>query len=433
MDPPIIGLLGLLVLFLLLAFGVPIAWSLGIAGFLGLLALWPIDVALSSLFQLAWGKAGSYSLCVIPMFIFMGVLAFEAGVAANVYEVGFKWFGRLPGGLAITTVFACASFAAVTGSSIAAAATIGKVAIPEMRRYGYDTKLAVGSVAASGTLGVLIPPSIILVVYGILTELSIGKLLIAGILPGLLSALIYMGMIVIRVKLNPSLGAPARPFSWGERLRCLSKMFGVLFIFVIVIGGIYLGITTPTESGALGCLLAAILLLIKAKDRGKAFLRAIWETVNTIGMIFAIIIGVTFFVAFISLSRIPTIAAGFLVALPLPNLAILLLLLLLFIPLGMFLDPLGIIFITMPIVFPAILALGYDGIWFGIIVTKLIEVGLITPPVGLNVFVIKGVAPDVELEDIYRGITWFLVMDILTIAILVAFPQISLWLPSTMY
>ena len=430
MDVTVIGIGGIILLLVFLTMRVPIAWSLGIVGFIGLLFLLPRDAALSSLFEIVWGKIDSYGLSVVPMFVFMGMLAMESGVGADIYDACNKWIGYLPGGLALTTVAASGCFAAVSGSSIAAVATIGRVAIPEMEKYHYDPQLAVGSVAAAGTLGVLIPPSIILVVYGILTELSIGQLLLAGIIPGIITMLLYGMMIVVRILINPDLAARVEPFTWAEKLRSLPKVLPVIILFLAVLGSLYLGIATPTESAAVGCLISFILLLFKTKNRRDAFFKAIWGTVETVGMIFAIIVCVAIFVVFINLSQIPSLAAESVISLPWPSYLILVFILLLYIPLGMFLDPLGILFITMPIIFPAVMALGYDGIWFGVIVTKLIEVGLVTPPLGLNVFVAKSVAPNMEVWDIFKGIGWFVLMDIVTIVILVLWPQLVTWLPA---
>lgn len=433
MSPVIAGAIGIILLLLLLLASVPIAWALGISGFVGLLLLLTTGAALDSLFQLPWGYMASYHLSVIPLFIFMGCLAFEGGIGRDVFSVGYKWFGRLPGGLAVATAAAAAMFAAVTGSSPAAAATVGKVAIPEMQKYGYDDKLSCGAVAACGTLGIMIPPSIILVCYGVVTEQSIGFLLIAGFIPGILSAIIYGIMIVTRVRLNPSIAPPAPGVSWGERLVGVAQLWPVFLLFVTVIGGIYLGVFTPTEAASAGSLIALVLMLFRTKQRGKAFWAALRETVKLTGMIFAILVGVAVFSACLTLSTLPSGFAEFLVNLPLPRMVVLWLIMLMYIPLGMFINPTGIIFITMPVIFPAVMELGFDGIWFGIIVTKLIEIALITPPVGINVFVVRGIAPPhVRLEDIFKGIAWFFVMDVVTLAILVAFPQISLWLPSTM-
>lgn len=431
-DPLTVGVMCIVALLVFLALRLPIAWSLGIAGLIGLLLLMPAHSAFAFAYQKSWEKMASYMLSVIPMFIFMGMLAFEAGIGRDAYEVSHKWLGWLPGGLAIATTMTAAVFAACSGSSTATCATIGKVSIPEMRKYGYDVKLATGCVAASGTLGILIPPSIILVVYGVITEQSIGKLFIAGILPGILSAIIYALMVIVRVKLNPSLAPAVGKVTWGERMRSMPKLWSIVILFLIVLGGIYMGVFTPTEAAAMACVAAILLLIIKSNHRVRSFWVALRETVSTVGMIFAILLGVSVFGVMLSLSTIPATVATFLINLPLPTYAVLGLILLLYIPLGMFLNPLAIIFITMPIIFPAITAMGFDPIWFGIILTVLIENGLITPPVGFNVFVVKSIVPDVPIQDIFRGILWFVVMDWLTIVILIIFPQISLWLPSTM-
>jgi len=433
-DPSTVGIIGIILLFVLLALGVPVAWSLGVTGFLGLLVLLPLDGALNGLFSLPWNTMSSYTLLVLPLFIIMGALAFHSGLGVAAFSVANKWFGWLPGGLAVATAMATGLFAAVTGSSIAAASTIGKTAIPEMEKYGYDDELNCGAVAACGTFGILIPPSVTMVIYGIITEQSIGRLFFAGFIPGIITILIYAIMIVTRASLNPSLGPPAKGMSWRERIVSLREIWTLVVLVVVVLGGMYTGIFTVTEAAAVGCLLAALLVFWKAKNRRKAFRTAFRDAAGLTGMLFGILWGVTIFSGFILLSTIPARAAEFFVSLPVPRHVTLIFILFLYIPMGMLVNPSGILFITLPVIFTPIVALGFDPIWFGIIIVKLIEIALITPPVGLNVFAVKGIAPPhVTLSQVFRGIAWFLVMDFITLAILVAFPQISLWLPSMMW
>jgi len=463
MDPTLVGGLGLVLLLSLLALGVHIAFALGIASLAGFWFLLPAEAALGTLWLTPYNFASSHALSVVVLFVLTGHLAFASGITANAYEVGYKLLGRLPGGLALATVFACAAFAATTGSSVATVGTMGRVAIPEMERYGYDRALATGCVAAAGTLGTLIPPSVLLVLYGIIAEVSIGKLLIAGIIPGILSAIIYGVMIYVRVRLNPSLGPPAEPTPFWEAMRSLPKLTGVLILFFVMIGGIFAGVFTPTEAGAVGVLVATLgvfhrfywhrlLVALGAPDgperqikrmlgepddveptASAALTKALVDTTRVAGMILAILIGAALFSQFVSLSRIPYHFSQFISSLDQPPWVLLTLVLFLYIPLGMFLNPLSVMIITVPITLPVIVQLGYSPIWYGIIVIKMMEVAAITPPVGLNVYVAKGVAPHIPLETIFRGIFWFFLMDLVTIAILVAFPEIILFLPNVMF
>lgn len=458
--------MGLGVLLLLLSMGIHIAFALGISAFFGFWFLLPPHAALSALWVTPWGFASSHTLSVVILFVLTGHLAFASGITAKAYDVGYKLFGRFPGGLALATVYGCAAFAATTGSSVATVGTIGRVAIPEMERYGYDKGLAAGCVAAAGTLGTLIPPSVLLVLYGILAEASIGQLLIAGIIPGIVSAILYGIMIAIRVTLNPSLAPPAPPTPWKDAIRSLPDMTGVAVLFLTMVGGIFLGVFTPTEAGAVGVFVASLGVVYRfyrhrmfgivrlagipiAVPAGAvrlagepegvephirtAFQNALYDTTRVVGMILAILIGAALFSQFVSLSRIPYQFSQMIGGLDQPPIVILTLVLFLYIPLGMFLNPLSVMIITVPITLPVILELGYSPIWYGIIVIKMMEVAAITPPVGLNVYVAKGVAPHIPLETIFGGIFWFFIVDLFTIALLVIFPEIILFLPNLMF
>jgi C4-dicarboxylate transporter DctM subunit len=433
-EPITIGVMGLITLFVLLFLGVPIAWSLGSVGFVGLLVLIGPRAAMSFVFEMPWAKMSSYGLILLPIFMFMGALTYESGIGTKAYETANKWVGRLPGGLAVATALAAGMFAAVTGSSFAGVATIGRAALPEMEKYGYEPRLSTGAVAACGTFGLLIPPSGMLVIYGIITEQSVGKLFFAGIIPGIITVLIYMVMIVIRVKIKPSLAPRAKAATWAERFRTLKDVWPIIILVIVMLGGMYTGILTVTEAGCMGCVVSGLLVVWKAWGRLKeAFWSAFRDTAGLVGMIFATVFGVTIFSGFVLLSTIPATFSAWVIALPMSKYAVLSLLLSMYIPLGMVVDPLGIVFITMPIVYPVIRAMGFSGIWFGIIIVKLIEMALITPPVGQNVFVCKGIAPpNVKLHDIFIGIAWFFVCDVVTLVILVAFPRLSTWLPSLM-
>ena len=432
MDPLIMGLIGLLAIFVLVVLGMRIAFATALVGFVGLMVMKNMTIAAKVVGFLPHGIVAHYSLSVIPLFIIMGYYAFYAGLTNDIFHTARQWVGHLPGGLAVSTVLGCAGFAACTGASTASAAIMGRVAIPEMIKYGYHPRLAAGVVAASGTLASLIPPSVILVIYGIITEESIGALLIGGFIPGVISAIIYAGMIYTRVKINPELGKLQPSVSWKERFFALKGTWGVLTLIFLIIGGIYSGIFTPTEAGGAGAFGAFLMALTMRRLSLARLKESLLETGRTTIMIFSIIVGVLIFVRFLALTGLPLAFAEFILSLPLPRTVILLLILSVYIFLGMFLDAIGMLMLTLPIVFPAVVALGYDPIWFGIIVVKMCEICLITPPVGLNCYVVRSVAPDIPLEDIFRGILPFLALDILTVALFIVFPQIVTFLPSTM-
>ncbi len=432
MDPLIMGLLGLFAIFVLVVLGMRIAFATALVGFVGLWSMKNIIVAGKVVGFLPHGIVAHYSLSVIPLFIIMGYYAFYAGLTDDVFKTARAWVGHLPGGVAIATVFGCAGFAACTGASTASAAIMGRVAIPEMIKSGYHPRLAAGVVAASGTLASLIPPSVVLVIYGIITEQSIGELLIAGFIPGIVSAAIYAGMIYTRVKITPGLGTLQPKASWKERIISLKGTWGVLVLIVLIIGGIYSGIFTPTEAGGAGAFGAFLMALAMRRLTWARFKESLLETGHTTIMIFSIIVGVLIFVRFLALTGLPSDFSEFVLSLPIPPLFVLLLILLIYVFLGMFLDAIGMMMLTLPIVFPAVVALGYNPIWFGIILVKMCEICLITPPVGLNVYIVRSVAPKIPLEEIFRGIIPFLAMDILTVGVLIAFPQIVTWLPETM-
>ncbi len=432
MDPLIMGFLGLAAIFVLVVLGMRIAFATALVGFVGLWVIKNMGVAASVVGFLPHGIVAHYSLSVIPLFIIMGYYAFYAGLTDDVFFTARQWVGHLPGGLAIASVFGCAGFAACTGASTASAAIMGRVAIPEMRKYGYHPRLAAGVVAASGTLASLIPPSVILVIYGIITEQSIGALLIGGFIPGVISAAIYAGMIYTRVKISPELGQVQPKASWKERFVSLRRTWGVLLLIFLIIGGIYSGIFTPTEAGGAAAFSAFLMALFMRRLTMERLKESLLETGRTTIMIFSIIVGVLIFVRFLALTGLPSSFAEFILGLQVPRLLILIMILSVYVFLGMFLDAIGMLMLTLPIIFPAVVSLGYDPIWFGIIAVKMCEICLITPPVGLNCYIVRSVAPDIPLEEIFRGIIPFVAMDILTVALFIAFPQIITFLPSHM-
>ena len=358
-------------------------------------------------------------------------------MAEDAYTMASKLFGWLKGGLVLVTIGACGIFAATTGSSVAEAAAMGKIAIPEMRKHGYDIRLATGSVACAGTVGLLIPPSISLVIYGIATYESIGKLFIAGILPGILSVIIYIAMVYVRASINPRIAPTVERAVGREIFFAIFKGRRVFLIFFTVIGGLYSGIGTPEEVGTIGCfvgLLMIIARIIKGKSTFTALKTALTETAKLCAMIFAFVIGAGLFSLFITAVGVVPLIVDFIANLQFPPLLVLAIICLLYLPLGMFFDPLAMILVTVPIVYPIIVQeLGYDPIWFGIILIKMVEISVITPPMGINLYVIKGLFPEVELKDIMTGSLWFLVMDLLTIMILIAFPSICTYLPDLMH
>ena len=432
MDHLTMGLLGLGAIFVLILLGMRIAFATALVGFVGLWIMKDMSVAGKVVGFLCHGIVAHYSLSVIPLFIIMGYYAFYAGLTDDIFFTARQWIGHLPGGLAIATVFGCAGFAACTGASTASAAIMGRVAIPEMKKYGYHPRLAAGVVAASGTLASLIPPSVILVIYGIITEQSIGALLIAGFIPGIVSAAIYAAMIYTRVRIHPELGTPQPGVSLKAKFIALKRTWGVLVLIVLIIGGIYSGVFTPTEAGGAGAFGAFLMALFMRRLTKERLKESLLETGRTTIMIFAIIVGVLIFVRFLALTGLPDTFTQFVLDLPIPPGLILVLILCIYVFLGMFLDAIGMMMLTLPMVFPAVTGLGYDPIWFGIIVVKMCEICLITPPVGLNCYIVRSVAPDIPLEEIFRGILPFLAMDILTVAVLIAFPQIITFLPSRM-
>ena len=377
-------------------------------------------------------EGSSYTLSVIPLFVLMGQFAFISGISSDIYKAVYAWMGRFRGGLAMATICACAGFAAVCGSSLATGATMGMVAIPEMDKYKYNQKLSTGCVAAGGTLGILIPPSIGFVIYGILTQESIGRLFMAGILPGILLALLFILTIYILCLLDPEMGPRGEATTWKEKIRSLSGTWGILLLIFIVMGGLYLGVVTPTEAAGVGAFGSFMIALLKGKLSIRSLIQCLMDTGKTTAMIFLIIIGANIFSSFLGLARIPMGLADFIAGLDLPRMVILMAIILIYILMGCVMDCYAIMILTVPIIFPVIEALHFDPIWFGVLMVIVLEVGLITPPVGLNVFVLNAAAPDVPLTVIFRGIVPFLAAALLAIVIITIFPQIATFLPSRM-
>lgn len=480
MEPIILMVVlgAVVVLLALLATGIPVAFALASAGSLGLLVLSGTDILSSTLGNLPYQATAQVTLVVIPMFVLMGVLAEKARIAEDVFILGHRMLRRLPGGLALASLFACAAFGAVSGSSVATTATIGRMSIGQMQKYGYSTAFAAGVVAAGGTLSFLIPPSIVLVVYALMTGESVGRMLTAGIVPGIVTVLVFGTVIITRSILNPEIvGGASRKLrtaaaeiqapvmaggsastaagdraggsasstppaaddadalfdEMAEKRRGYSGAVKIAILFTVVIGGIYTGILTATESAAAGATVAFIIVLLEVFRVGFSGLVALIrdsfsEAASVSSFIFAILIGASIFTYFLVSAGVPREFANWVIGLDPPPYLIVILLLALMIPLGMFLDSLSILLIVIPLAYPVVTGLGFDGVWFGILMIKLIELGLITPPVGLNVFVLAG-TKGVTLEDAFKGIMWFIPMDVVVVVILFVFPDLVTWLP----
>lgn len=432
MSPLTAGILGIALLFFLFATGMPIAFVMTLVGWLGYTYLSSIDGGMHILGITFYAGGTTYTLSVIPLFVLMGQFATHAGLSRQIYGAVERWLGHRRGGLAMATVGACAGFAAISGSSVATAATMGTVALPEMKKYRYGMSLATGTVAAGGTLGILIPPSATFVFYAILTEQSVGKLFIAGILPGITLALLFMLAINIRVRLNPEVAPKSEGASFKERIDALKGIWGMLALFVLVMGGIYTGVFTPTEAAGIGAFGAFVFALYKRTMTWSHFMDSLRLTGQNTGMIFIIVIGAYVFGYFLAVTRIPFELASYMSGLQLSPYFILAGVVLIYTILGMFLDGWAIMVLTIPIIHPMMVDLGFDPIWFGVMVVIMLEMALITPPVGVNVFIIKGVAKDVPMYTIFRGIWPFWIAMLVSLIILSIFPQIALFLPNTM-
>jgi len=433
MDPVTVGVLGTVLLVLLLLMGMPIAFMMMLVGSLGIWKLSALTAALPIVAQTLYSSASHYPYTIIPLFIIMGSFAGATGITRELYVTFDKWFRRLPGGLGVATIAACAGFAALSGSSVAAAAAMGNVALPEMRRFGYAPRLATGVVAAGGTLSFLIPPSLGFVVYGMLTEQSIGKLLISGILPGIALSIAYSMVVIGWAKLNPALApASTEKVSFKEKIVALKGIWETALVFFIVMGGIYLGFINPTEAGAVGAFALFIIAIIKRRLTGKMIVSCLLEATRITVMVLFLVAGATVFSYFLALSTIPTQVSVWIAGLEVSRYAVLAILLLIYFFLGCFLDSISMMVLTLPVVFPVIESLHFHPIWFGVVAVLMMEAGLITPPVGLNVYTLAGIAKDVPMAEIFKGAAPFLLAIILIVVILTLFPEIALFLPSLM-
>lgn len=430
MTPMQIGLVGCLLLVVLLAASMPVALAMALVGLAGFAAIVSPQAALSMGAADLLDTFSSYGLTVIPLFILMGQVAFHAGISRRLFDTAHRWIGHLPGGLAMATVGACAGFGAICGSGPATAATMASVALPEMKRYRYNMELAGGTVAAGGSLGMLIPPSVVFIVYGILTEQSIGKLFLAGIVPGILIAVIFCLAIYLHCRWRPHLGPAAPPAPWPARWKSLAGISETVVLFLVVIGGMFGGLFTPTEAAAVGAAGSLLIALVKRRLTPALLAQSLKETARTSCMVLIIVAGAVIFGRFLAVTRLPFELATWLTGLPVPAWAIIGLIVLFYLVAGCFVDALGLIMLTIPIFYPVVLELGYDLIWFGVIIVVVTQMGVISPPVGVNVYVVSGIERDIPLQTVFKGALPFLLCLILAAALLVAFPILSLWLPA---
>ena len=430
----LLGILGMCVLFLFLFLGLPIGFGMALTGFLGMIVVYQgLPPSLSMLGISSYDTAASYMLTVVPLFILMGEFAYHSGISKDLFDTAYRWLGRLPGGLAISSVAGCAGFSAICGDSLATAVTMGTIAVPEMRKKHYDLSMATGCLAAGGTLGILIPPSVGFIFYAIVTEESIGRLFVAGILPGLLLAALFMGTTYMMARRDPRLGPPGEAFSWKEKLISLKGVVGMLILFVLILGGILSGGFSPVEGGAIGAVGSFVYALVRRRMSYRLLVTALKETMDITTKLLLILIGVGILGYFLAATRLPFALADFLTALEVNRYVIFGAVIVFFMVLGCVLNVIPMILLVLPTIFPAIVALGFDPVWFGVITVLTMEMGQITPPIGVNVFAIASVAKDVPMQEIFRGILPYFICMILCVLLLALFPQIALYLPAVFF
>ena len=433
MTPTEAGIYGFLALVALMFLKVPVGFVMALVGLVGFSFLVSWDAALHLMAQDFTSVFGSYNLTVIPLFVLMGQLAHHSGMSGRLFHAAYRFFGSLPGGLAVATIGACAGFSAICGSTSATAATMAAVALPEMKKYNYDPSLATGVVAAGGSLGILIPPSTIFIVYGVMTEQSVGKLFLAGVMPGILMTILFIATVFIWTWNRPELAMPWARFSLREKIASLTGVVETLILFVAVMGGLFSGVFTPTEAAAVGAFGTLLIAVAGRHLSWNGFVQSLVETTRVTCMILVIVAGATVFGHFLAVTRIPFDVGTWVMGLQIHPWAVMSLILLVYLLLGCLMDSLAMIMLTIPIFFPVITSLGFDPIWFGVIIVLVTGMGVITPPVGINVYVVAGVARDVPLHTIFRGAVKLLAAQIVTAALLVLFPQIALWLPQLMH
>ncbi len=437
MNPTLVGTIGILVMVIIFLTRMPVAYVMAMIGYLGFTVMISTKGGLNLLSRDFYEVFSSYGLTTIPLFVLMGQLAFNSGISRRLYDTANKYLGSTRGGLAMATVAACTGFGAVCGSSPATAATMATVGLPEMKRFNYADELATGAVASGGGLGMIMPPSVVLIVYGVLTEQSIGKLFVAGILPAFLVTILFIISIFIWCTRNPDQGPRGKRYTWKEKIKSLTKLGETMAVFVLVMGGLFSGLFTPTEAAAVGAFGVLLVSLLRRQLTWDSFVDSLYETLKTSCMVMMLIAGATIFGKFFAVTRIPFEIATWVGGLDLPSYAVMAIIILIYFFGGCFMDALAFVMLTIPIFFPVVSSLGYDPIWFGIIIVMVTEMGVITPPVGINVYVVYGVAKnvigEVPLETIFKGIVPFLIAVAVGIVILMVFPQIVLFLPNIMY
>lgn len=433
MSPEIIGGIGFIVLFILMLVGIPLGVTMGLIGFAGLWAMLSFEAAFAKMAQAPFDFIANYSFAALPLFFLMGEVIIISGQGNTIFTVARKWFGRLPGGLSIATIAACAMFGTVSGSSIATSVTIGLVAIPQMLHYKYDPGLASGSVAAGGTIGSLIPPSTFLIIYGIITENSISDLFMGGIIPGILCAVAYSLVIIIRCYNNPDLGPGGGKTALKDKILSLKDIWEIIALGVLCLGGMMIGWFTATEAGAIGAAGAFLMAGIKGKLSWKVFKDILRESMKTLGMTYALLIGAYLFNYFCTVTRLPDSLSKIVLGLQLPAIGIMVAIIIIYLILGALMDEMSIQLLTTPIIYPIVTqGLGFDPIWFGIMQARLLQIGQVAPPVGIIVFIMRGLFKDIPITTMYRGVLWFLVADMFMLAVFVFWPSIILFLPNMM-
>jgi len=429
MNEVMIGIIGLAVVLLMFLTGIELGFAMAIIGFVGFSIIVSTKAALNLLAKDVFDVFSSYGFTVIPLFVLMGQIAFNAGIAKRLYSAAYKFIGHIPGGLAMATVVGATAFKAICGSSPATAATFASVAVPEMDRYNYAKKLSTGIVATVGTLGILIPPSVTLIVFGIITEQSIGKLFLAGLIPGLIIAFFFIMIIYGWCRINPALGPRGEKSTWKERVASLPEVFWVVLVFVLVVGGLMQGFFTPTEAGSIGTFAVLLLSIIKRDINFKGFIKSVAESLRTACMVLMLIAGSTILGHFLAVTKIPMIASDWVISLPLNRYVVMIIISLIYQMGGSFIDDLAFMILATPIFYPAIIKLGFDPIWFGMIIAITVMIGVIIPPVAINVFVVKNITK-VPFSVIYSGVYPFLISLVVCAALLFLFPQLALWLPN---
>ncbi len=426
-----IGIIGIIILLLVLFFlGMPVGFAMGVVGFCGFWYVVSFKAAIAMVGTDVWATFSKYGLTVIPLFIFLGYLAFNSGIAERLYDAAYKWFGHWRGGLAIATIGADELFAAICGSNTATAATMGTVALPQMTKYKYSTLLSSGTVVTGGTLGTVMPPSVVLIIIGLQTEQSIIKLFLGGILPAVLLGILFVLTIFVMCRINPELGPAGPKTSFKEKLRALGGIIEAVAIFFLVIGGLYAGLFTPTEAGAVGVFFTLLVTGITRRLTWKGIWSSIMDTLRISSMVFFLVTGAIIFGRFLAVTRLPFHIAEFAASLPVSPYVILAIVLMIYLIGGCFVDSLGFLVLTIPIFFPLGMALGFDPIWYSIILTMVTTMGAITPPVGVNIYVVKALAPDIELATIFKSVSFFLLACIVCIILLIIFPEIVMLIPN---